>query len=79
MFSLWKSPKVFIPFIFSVIIFGGSASYLLEMAVLISLEGNLAQTRMGVGWVALLSKGHMRGQYNCFMKKISSFYVFFLY
>ena len=53
----WKSPELFIPFIFfSVIIFGDSASYLLEMTVLISLEGILTQTRMVVGWVALPSK-----------------------
>ena len=46
MFSLWKSHKVFIPFIFAVIIFGDSASYLLEMTMTITLEGILTQTRM---------------------------------
>ena len=40
----YVSPKAFIPFMFSVIIFGDSASYLLEMTVLISLEGILTQT-----------------------------------
>ena len=63
MFSLWKRPKNFnIPFILTVIIFEYSASYLLEMTVLISLEGILTQTRTGVRWVAFHSKEPMRGQ-----------------
>ena len=45
-FIMEKSPS-FMPFIFSVIIFGDSASYLLEITVLlISLEGILTQQRM---------------------------------
>ena len=59
--------------------FGDSASYLLEITVLISLEDILTQPRMGVGWVALPSKGPMRGQYICFMEKSQSFYKFSFY
>ena len=44
--SLLQSPKVSIHFIFSVILSGDSASYLLEM-VIFSLDGALTQTRMG--------------------------------
>ena len=43
------------------------------------MESILTQTRMGVGWVALLSKGPMRGQYICFMEKSKCFYMFYFY
>ena len=59
--------------------FGDSASYLLEITVRISLEDIVTQPRMGVGWVALPSKGPMRGQYICFMEKSQSFYNFSFY
>ena len=49
MASLRQSYKVFVGLFFSVIIFGDSVSHLLEMDVLISLEGTLTQTRLG--WV----------------------------
>ena len=58
----YGSPKVCIRFIFSVIISGVSFSYLLEMVVLISLEGILTQTRLVVDRVTLPSKGPIRGQ-----------------
>ena len=45
--SLLQSPKVSIHFIFSVILSGDSASYLLEMLIVISLGGALTQTRIG--------------------------------
>ena len=48
------------------------------MTVLISLEGILIQTRRGISWVALPSKGPMRGQYICFMENLS-FYKFSIY
>ena len=53
MSSLWQCPKVLIRFIFSDINSGDSAFYLLETFVLISMEGTLTQTRMGVGRVTL--------------------------
>ena len=51
-YALWQSPKVSTHFIFSVIISGDPVSYLLEMVVVISLEGTLTQTRMGVDRVS---------------------------
>ena len=75
MSSLWQSSKVFIRFSFSVIISEDSVSYLLEMAVLISLECTLTQTRLGVGRVTLLVRGLM-GPIICFMTKSQSFYRF---
>ena len=77
MSSLWQSSKVFICFIFSVIISGDSVSYLLEIVVLISLESTLTQTRFGVR--RLPSKGPMRCQYICFMAKSQSFHRFSLF
>ena len=78
--SMFYFPKVLYLLFFSYY-FGGSASYLLEITVPICLESILTQTRMGVGWVALPSKGHMRGQYMniCFMEKSQSFYKFSFY
>ena len=60
-FIMEKSQSVY-TFYFSVIIFGDSASYLLEKTFLISLEGILTQKRMEVGWVlvALPSRAPMR-------------------
>ena len=70
MFSSWKiKSQRFYIFYFSVIIFGNSATYWLEMAVLISLEGILTQRRIGICWVALPSKRPMKGKYICFMEK----------
>ena len=59
MFFLWQNPKVFIGLLFSISISGES----IKMIMLISLECNLAQTRMGFGMVTLSSKGPNRGQY----------------
>ena len=52
--------------IFLIIISGDSVSCLLEMVMLISLEGTLTHTRLGVGRVTSPSKGPMRG-HICFM------------
>ena len=46
------------------------------MVMLISLEGTLTQTRLGVGRVTLPSKEPMRGQYICFIAKSPSFHRF---
>ena len=51
-------------------------SYFLEMVMLISLEGSLTQTKMGVGRVTLPSKGPARSQYICLMGKSQSFVGF---
>ena len=40
---------------------GDSASYLLEIVIVINLEGTLTQTRMGVSRITLFSEGHMKG------------------
>ena len=45
MSSLWQNPEVFIGFLFSIIIAGGTASYFIQMMKLISLEYTLAQTQ----------------------------------
>ena len=60
MSSLRQSPEVFMCFIYSITI---TASYFLEMSMLISLKGTLTQTRMGIGRVTLPSKGPMKGQF----------------
>ena len=73
---IMEKSQSFYTFYLLIYYFGDSASYLLEMAVLISLDGILTQTRMGVGWVALPSTGPMRDQYICFMEKTRSFYKF---
>ena len=53
-FNMTKSRSLC--FIFSITISGDSASYFLEMVVIISLEGTLTQTRMGVDRITLPSK-----------------------
>ena len=68
-----KSQSLYTFYFFQLLFFGDSASNLLEMTVLISLKGFLTQTRMGVGWVALPSKGPMRGHYICFMENSQTF------
>ena len=47
-------------FIFSIIIYVDSASYFIEMIMLISLKGILTQTGRAVGRGTVLSKGPMR-------------------
>ena len=47
--------------------------------MLISLEGILTQTRIGVGWAALPSKGPMRDQIYLVYEKSQSFYKFSFY
>ena len=47
MSSVWLNPKVFICFMFSIIISRGSASYFIVMIMGFSLESTLAQTRIG--------------------------------
>ena len=44
-------------FIFSITISGDPASYFLDMVVIISFEGTLTQTRMGVDRVTYLVRG----------------------
>ena len=55
MSSIWQNRKVFICFIFSVIISRGSASDFIEMIMLFSFESTLTQTRMGFGRITLSS------------------------
>ena len=75
MSSLLQSPKVSMHFIVSVIISGDSASYMLEMVIVISLEDTLTQTRIGVGRVTLPCKGHMKDpNISTFGKNETSFY-----
>ena len=75
MSSIWQSSEV-LCFVFSITstISGDSASYFLEMNMLISLKSTLTQTGMGVGRVTLPSKGSMRGQYVFLMAKSQMFY-----
>ena len=63
MASLWQNPKVLIGFLFSISIFGDSASYFSEMIMFISLECTLAQTRLGFGRVTLFSKAPIRDHF----------------
>ena len=79
MSSLWQIPKFlffylfiylfffffcfFFFFFFQMIITEDSASYFIEMFMLISLECTLAQTRMEFGRATLPRKGPMRDQY----------------
>ena len=73
-FLMTKSRSFYI--LFSISISGDSASYFIEMFMLISLEYTLAQTRMGFGRVTFSSKEPMRGQYVFLMTKSQSFYRF---
>ena len=51
MASLWHNSKIFVRFIFSVVISGSSAFYFIEVIIFVSLEGTPTQTRMGRGGV----------------------------
>ena len=78
-FNMAKPPFLFFFFffffffVFSITISGDYASYFLEMNMLISLNGTLNQTGIGVGRVSLPSKGPMRGQYVFLMAKFQIF------
>ena len=50
-------------YMFSISISGESASYFIQMIILISLEYTLALTRMVFGRVTLPSKGAIRSKY----------------
>ena len=73
---LMAKSKVFVGFLFLIIISGDPATYLIEVFMVISLEYTLAQTRMGFGRVTFSSKEPMRGQYVFLMTKSQSFYRF---
>ena len=75
MSSLWQNLKVFVGFLFSISISGDSASYFIQIIMLISLEYTLAQTRMVFGKVSLPSKGPMRGKYVFLMSKSKSCFI----
>ena len=70
--------KGFIGFLFSICISGDSASYFIQMIMLITLEYTLAQTRMMFGRVTLPRKGASEGQICRPYSKIQKFisYIF---
>ena len=77
MSSLWQNLKVFIGFLFLISISGDSASYFIQMIMLISLEYTLAHTRMVFGRVTLPGQGPTRGKYVFLIAKFQSFFFFY--
>ena len=79
-FVMAKAQPFFIGFLFSIGISGDSASYLIQINMLISLEYTMAQTKMVFGRVTLPSKGLMRGKYVFLTAKSQSlFYRFSIF
>ena len=76
---LMEKSKLFIGLLFSVSTSGDSASYFIEMIMLMSLECILAKTTMGFGRVTLPSKGPKRVQYVFIMAKCHFFYMFSIF
>ena len=77
-FVMAKSQS-FIGFLLSISISGDSASYFIQMSLLISFEYTLAQTRMVFSKVTLPSKGPMRGKYVFTYSKIPKFLKWIFY
>ena len=69
MSSLCQNPEIFICILYSVTICSDSASYFLEMGILIILVGTLTQIRIGLGCITFPGTGPRRGQYAFLMSK----------
>ena len=69
MSSLCQNPEIFICILYLVTICSDSASYFLEMSILIILVGILTQKRMGLGCITFPGIGPRRGQYAFLMSK----------
>ena len=69
MSSLCQSLEIFICIFYLVTICSDSASYVLEMSILIILMGALTQIRMGLGCITFPGIGPRRGQYAFLMSK----------
>ena len=69
MSSLCQNPGIFICILYLVTICSDSASYFLEMSILIILVGTLTQIRMGLGCITFPGIGPRRGQYAFLMSK----------
>ena len=79
MSSLWQNLKVFIGFQFSSSISRDSASYFLEVIMLISFVGTQTRTTTGVGSVTFPIKRPMVDQYVLFMAKSQRFYKRYIF
>ena len=78
MSSLCQNPEMFICILYLVTICSDSASYFLEMSILIILVGTLTQIRMGLGCITFPGIGPRRGQYACLLSKTRMLmYMFF--
>ena len=69
--SLCHNPELFISILYQNIIFSDSASYFLEMSMVIILVhvDTMTQLRMRVGCIIFPGMGHRRGQYAFLMSK----------
>ena len=69
MSSLCQNPERFICILYQNIIFSDSASYFLEMSMLIILISTLTQLRMGVECITFPGMGSKRDQYAFIQSK----------
>ena len=69
MSSLCQNPEIFMCILYLVTICSDSASYFLEMSILIILVGTLTQIRMGLGCITFPGIGPKMGQYAFLMSK----------
>ena len=69
MSSLCQNPDLFICILYQNIIFSDSASYFLEMSMLIILVGTMTQLRMGVGCITFPRMGGVNMLFLCQIKK----------
>ena len=69
MSSLCQKHEIFICILYLVTICSDSASYFLEISILIILVGTLTQIRMGLGCITFPGIGPRRGQYAFLMSK----------
>ena len=67
--SLCQNPEIFLCRLYLVTICNDSASYLLEMSILITLVGILIQIRIGLGCIIFPGIGPRSGQYDFLMSK----------
>ena len=77
MTSLWQNIVICMDVLY--LISTGSASYFLNMSMLISLVCTFIQARMGVGRATFLSKGAMRGQFFFLIAKHNNLYGRFIF
>ena len=76
MSSLCQNPEIFICILHLVTICSDSASYFLEMSILIIFVGTLTQIRMGLGCITFPGLGPRRGQ-NAFLMSKSRMLIHF--